>query len=103
MASNPSQDIALVGNDLLIVDGDFSISLSDGQHIIDTINAFPGWWKENPQDGVGVLQYLNSDGQEQALQRAGKIQLQSDGYSVNSPVATISGDSVTFQPNASKQ
>jgi hypothetical protein len=103
MASNPSQDIGLVGNDLMIADGDFVIALSDDQHIIDTINAFPGWWKENPPDGVGALQYLNSSGQEQTIQRAVKIQLQSDGYSVNSPVATTAGGTVTIQPNATKQ
>lgn len=44
MAAN--QDIALMHNDLLIRNGDFVIGESDEQHIMDTINAFPGWWKE---------------------------------------------------------
>lgn len=98
-----SLDIALLNNDLLIVDGDFAISLSDEQHIVDTINAFPGWWKENPPDGVGIMQFENSSGQEQTIQRLVKIQLQSDGYSVSNPVASIVNDVLTIQPNATKQ
>lgn len=98
-----SQDIALLNNDLFIVDGDFAIAISDSQHIIDTINAFPGWWKENPSDGVGILSFENSSGQEQTLQRLVKIQLQSDGYTVGAPVATIVDDVLTIQPNATKQ
>ena len=52
-----NQDFALSANDLYISNGDFAISESDNQHIADTLNAFPGWWKENPADGIGVFAY----------------------------------------------
>jgi hypothetical protein len=101
MASN--QDIALENNDLLILYGDFAISYSDEQHIADTINAFPGWWKENPADGVGLFSYLESAGQEQTLSAAIKMQLQSDGYQLSNPVIAIGTDgTITINPNATK-
>lgn len=97
-------DFALNGNDLGIINGDFASGLSDQQHIADTINAFPGWWKENPEDGVGVFAYLNSSGQEQALERSIKINLQSDGYQVGNPIVNVdSAGTLTVDPQAVKQ
>jgi len=96
-------DMALNGNDLLIVDGDFAFAESDQQHVIDTINAFPGWWKENPQDGVGLMAYSKSPGEAQRINRAIKIQLQSDNYTVENPVVTIDNSGLlTVNPNAVK-
>lgn len=98
-----SQDIALEDEDLLIINGDLAISYSDEQHVADTINAFPGWWKENPADGVGIFGYLNSAGQEQALSRSVKIQLQSDGYQVANPSLSIDNSgTITINPNATR-
>jgi hypothetical protein len=98
--ANNNQDIALLNNDLVIVDGDLAISFSDQQHIQDTINAFPGWWKENPADGVGLFAYLGGGGVEQQLSRAIKIQLRSDGYSVSSPkVSTDPSGKLLIDPN----
>lgn len=79
-------DIALISNDIVFVNGDFAIAQSDQQHIQDTINAFPGWWKERPADGVGALAYLNSSGMQQALARSIQINLKSDGYQAGVPV-----------------
>lgn len=96
-----NQDIALYGNDIRIENGDFLIAESDTQHVADTLNAFPGWWKENPQDGVGVFQYLNSAESEQALKRSIQIQLTSDGYTVTNPEVTInSNGQLNINPNA---
>jgi hypothetical protein len=100
-----SYDIALINNDLYIdpSTGDFVFAESDEQHIVDTIAAFPGWWKENPTDGVGIMAYQNSSGQEQVLQRAIKIQLQSDGYQVNNPsVSRSEAGELVVNPNAIK-
>lgn len=98
-----SFDICLQYNDLFIDGGDFIVAESDEQHIIDTISAFPGWWKENPTDGVGLFQYLKSSGQEQLLSKNIKIQLQSDGYQVNVPtVTTDSSGKMVIDPNATK-
>lgn len=98
-----NQDFALYGNDLRIQNGDLAIAESDSQHIADTLNAFPGWWKENPADGVGVFQYLNSAGQEQTLKRSIMIQLSSDGYNVSNPDVSInSAGQLYINPNATK-
>lgn len=98
-----SRDIALYGNDLLIINGDIAISESDVQHVTDTINAFPGWWKQYPADGVGLFAFLNSAGQEAALAQDIKLQLQSDGYQVSYPSVVVD-DSGTFtiNPNATR-
>jgi hypothetical protein len=96
-----NQDFALYGNDLLIQNGDFAIAESDPQHIADTINAFPGWWKENPADGVGIFQYINSGGQEQTIRKNLIIQLKSDGYTVSNPKVDVdSSGKITITPNA---
>jgi hypothetical protein len=100
--ANKSQDIAIFKNDIYFIDGDFGISESDEQHVSDTISAFPGWWKQNPADGVGILQYLNSSGQEQTLSRSMKIQLSSDGYSVGNTGISIVNGHLTVNPDATK-
>lgn len=96
-----NQDIGLLGNDIGIQYGDLMIVESDTQHIADTLNAFPGWWKQYPADGVGVFQYLNSAGQQQALKRSMQIQLTADGYKVSNPQVTIDATGhLTVNPNA---
>lgn len=79
--------------DLLVSDNDLVFGASDTQHIQDTINAAPGWWKEHFTDGVNIFTYLNSSGQEQVLCRSVKIQLESDLYTVVNPTAQYSSDS----------
>ena len=96
-----NQDFALQGNDLFIKDGDFAIAESDTQHIADTMNAFAGWWKEFPADGVGVFSYLGSSGQEQTLKRAIQIELKKDGYNVSNPEVNVSAaGQLSINPNA---
>lgn len=97
-----SQDIALLDNDLYIINGDFAISMSDEQHVSDTLTGFPGWFKQFPTDGVGILQYLNSSGQEQTLERSARIQLSSDGYKMGNPDITIQDSLIIINPNAEK-
>jgi len=89
-------------DDLLVVDNDLVYDVSDEQHIEDTINASPGWWKENFSDGVSIRSYLNSDGQAQILARSISVQLQSDLYTVNNPIVQFGADGkLSIQPNAS--
>jgi hypothetical protein len=96
-----NQDLALDENDLYITNGDFAIAESDVQHINDTINAFQGWWKNYPEDGVGIFQYLNSIGSEQTIKRSLIINLQSDGYTVSNPVVEVdSSGKLKIIPNA---
>lgn len=100
MASN-SLDFILNNNDLQIINGDFVIGINDEQHIADSINAFPGWWKENPADGVGIFQYKNSAGLQQEIARSIKINLQSDGYLVQNPEVTVDASgTLTIDPRA---
>lgn len=101
MANN--LDIAMYNNSPVFEDGDFAVGISDVQHVMDTIAAFPGWWKENPTDGVGVFQYLNSAGQAQTLERSIKINLMSDGYRSDAVKATTDANGkLTIVPNAEK-
>jgi hypothetical protein len=97
-------DIQLTNNDLVIDGGDFIYGSSDSQHIQDTLNAYPGWWKENHADGVGVRSYLNSSGLIQSLARSISIQLTSDGYDVNNPdISFDNSGKLIIQPNATIQ
>ncbi|MDQ2718248.1 MAG: hypothetical protein M3Z26_00600 [Bacteroidota bacterium] len=96
-----NQDFAMTDNDLFIINGDIAIQESDINHIDDTINAFPGWWKNYLEDGVGISQYLNSIGSEQTIKKALIINLQSDGYIVNNPIIeTDSSGQLKIIPNA---
>lgn len=97
-----SRDISIVSNDLYIVNGDFFIADSDVQHVSDTIAAFPGWWKENPSDGVGMLAYMNSSGKEQEIERKIRVQLIADGYTATPSVSVTTGGQLTINPNATK-
>lgn len=92
-------DIALKNNDIFLRDGDFVIAQSDQQHIIDTTAAFPGWWKENPLDGVGILKYQQAPAILPEISRKIRIELQSDGYVVNNPIVTIENGILTVDPN----
>lgn len=79
---------------------DIAFYESDEDHIQDTIQAIQGSYKENPQDGVNVQSYLNSQGQEQILARKIIVQLKSDLYVVNNPIIETTIDKVIVNPNA---
>jgi hypothetical protein len=82
-------------------DGDFYFAQSDQQHIADTINAWPGWWKEFPLDGVAVAQYSKSSSGIQLLARKVRLELQSDGYQVDNPIITLNAAGLLeINPNA---
>lgn len=97
-----NMDFALTNDDLLIQHGDFVIGYSDDQHIKDTINAFPGTWKEFPADGVGMRSYINSSGQEQEIERLIIINLQSDSYESNPVLSIDENGKLLIYPNATK-
>lgn len=84
-----------------VVDNDIQWVESDKQHITDTLNAAPGWWKEHPQDGVAIRRYTNSSGMEQVLAREITIQLESDNYQVSSPTVYFdTNGKLVVYPNA---
>ena len=86
---------------LIISGNDVVFDISDTQHVEDTLNAAPGWWKENFSDGVNIRSFLNSSGQEQVLAREIKLQLQSDLYTVTNPkVYFDTNGKLNIEPNA---
>lgn len=94
-------DIALTDNDILFKNGDFVTAESDTQHIVDTMNAFAGWWKEFPLDGVGVMGYNKSPANIQEINRKVKIEIEGDGYAVKAPMVTLSPSGELYiNPNA---
>jgi len=94
-------DIQYNSAGLIVADNDVVWDKSDTQHVEDTLNAAPGWWKENFPDGVNIQSYLNSSNQQQVLQRSIKIQLESDLYTVTNPKVYFLTDSkMIVEPNA---
>lgn len=94
-------DILITDNDLVFANGDLAFGVSDVQHIQDTINAFPGWWKEYPQEGVGISEWVGSPANVQEMSKAIRLQLVNDGYSVNNPVIKFEPNGgLTINPNA---
>lgn len=79
---------------------DITFYESDEDHIQDTIQATQNSYKENPQDGVNIESYLNSQGQQQVLAREIIVQLKSDLYTINNPIISITADSISVNPNA---
>lgn len=94
IASNDSGVLRVENNDLIY-------DISDQQHVQDTINCAPGWWKENFYDGVNIRSFLNSSGQEQILARKIKIELEKDLYRSQPKVNFDSNGKLNIQPNAS--
>ncbi len=67
-------------NDLLIENGDFVIDSSDIQHVDHIITAQKGEYKETPQLGFGVINYLKSNTTKTKFKRNLRVQLNFDGY-----------------------
>ncbi len=93
-------DYALNNNDLIFKDGDLLVAESDTQHIVDTMNAFAGWWKEFPLDGVGLMSYSKSNVDIQRLNRKILLELDSDGYKIKAPAVSLSASgTLLVNPN----
>ena len=92
-------DLKLIGNDIAVENNDLTLVESDSQHVIDTINACQGWWKESFSDGVGILSYLKSRNAQQRLARSIKINLKADGYKSSPVVSYDSNGQLTIDPN----
>jgi hypothetical protein len=75
--------------DLLIVNDDFRIGLSDEQHIEDILISYPGEYKQSPLCGVNIRRAINGsiDG---VVRRDVRLNLEADGYQVNNIVFTES-------------
>ena len=91
-------DLQLDNNDIVISNNDLQLVESDSQHIVDTLNACPGWWKENYTDGVEILKYLKAKN-FQELEKNIKLQLQSDGYNANPSVSFDTNGNLIIDAN----
>lgn len=79
-----AKDIDLTEDlDLNIVIGDFKVSESDQNHIINICKVNVGGYKQFPLLGVGIDSYVGSVGQQQLLKRSISVQLESDGFKIN--------------------
>jgi len=94
-------DILLNDNDVVVTNNDVVLVESDDQHIADTINACPGWWKENPTDGVGVLRYLKGKNIQQELAKNIKLQLKADNYNSSPKVTYDNTQTLNIDTNVS--
>jgi hypothetical protein len=90
-------------NDIIVQNNDFIIDISDEQHIIDTIYANQGTWKEFPSHGVGIKNYTKGRGVENILARSIKIQLQNDDYNSNPIIKFDSTGKLTIDANVTIQ
>lgn len=76
------KDIKISNGDIEFVNGDFAIIDSDLQHQQLIIQSSKGEWKESPEVGVGIIDYL-ADDRPEALLIEIKKQLQYDGVKVS--------------------
>lgn len=66
-------------NDIVIRNGTIAIGVTDEQNAQLIVLAEKGEFKEYPQLGVGISQFLKSTGRENELLRTIRIQLALDG------------------------
>ena len=98
-----NNDLNINNNDIYISNGDFVICESDEQHMMDSFTAFPGWWKQNPLDGIGINQFQNATGIEQDLQRKIDMELSADGYQTSGSIVAFDvNGKLNVNPNAIK-
>ena len=82
--------------DIQFVNGDFATGDSANQNTFDIINDNAGEWKQYPNLGVGIDQYINGS-DISILSQNVKIQLKSDGFSVG--LVNITFDQSTNKMN----
>lgn len=98
-----SNDLQLdATGDLVIRGGDFVISPSDNQNVLDIIVAAAGWWREFPTCGVGIENYQSGSGQQQQLESNIRLQLLADGMQVVSVKATPVNETFTISANVNR-
>jgi hypothetical protein len=74
-----SQDLLLDNNyDLMVVNGDLVIGLSEQQHIALIVVTAPGHWKDSPFLGFNAGGYLGSNANQAEMIGNLSEQLQSD-------------------------
>ncbi|TDN38615.1 hypothetical protein E4631_24015 [Hymenobacter sp. UV11] len=76
-------DFTLAGDgDLLIENGDFVLSHSDGMHQEHILRSYTGFWRTAPLVGVGIEQYFGATVHPAEIKRAITLQIEADGYQI---------------------
>lgn len=81
MANTTDLLLQSLDGDLLIVNGDLVLGNSIVQNEHDILEYVPGWIKQFPYCGVGIIQYEN--GQVNGLDSLIRKQISSDGLTIN--------------------
>jgi hypothetical protein len=86
--------------DLPIDVGGLQLGLSDNQHITDCMVAFPGWWRQFPQNGIGLPVFYKSRVMPGVVLNMVKGQLEGDGYLLRNPTVVVNNGILEVSPNA---
>jgi hypothetical protein len=86
--------------DLPIDAGALQLGRSDNQHITDCMLAFPGWWKQFPQNGIGLPIFYKAKVMPGVVLNKVKTQLGNDGYTLKNPTVTVNNGILEVSPNA---
>lgn len=71
--------------DMLVKDGDFVLSQSDGFHIEDLLRAEKGEYKQHPLAGCAILNFINAPLTREVktnLEKEIRVQLKTDGFTI---------------------
>jgi hypothetical protein len=101
MATSNDLQLDTLG-DLIIRNGDFVISPSNNQNVLDIIVSAAGWWREYPTCGVAIANYQSGSGQQQQLQSNIRLQLIADGFQVISVKAIPNNEQFTISANVNR-
>lgn len=89
--------------DLPIETNDLAIGQSDNQHIKDCLNSFPGYYKQFPQNGVGIRKFQKARINPQALKSKIEAELKRDGYTIEKLVVKARQGVYSIDLNTSRQ
>lgn len=68
----------------ITADGDFALGYSDAQHMSLIVQSNKGNWLQSPTAGAGIMRFLEGTASLQEVNRAVRLALEQDGYSVQS-------------------
>lgn len=80
------------------------LEYSDKRHIKDRFIAYPGWWKQFPNAGIGINSYLKANSNKiPFLKNNATLQLKADGYNVGNMLFQFDpSGKLVIAPNATR-
>ena len=101
MAEN-AVDFKTLNGDMVIENGDFAVTESDGQHIEDILIADIGQFRQWPLLGIGILKQQGGNVNNEALKKNIKLQLSSDNFRVKK-LTILGGEEMQVEVNATRR